>query len=346
MKIEKRKKILKYTSVIGVVIFFVCLGFFLYQGNRVVSKEHVTLEYAFEPSADPSTYFELGFLKKHNKVDVSQVDSDQIGSYPVFLEGTDQKVMVEIKDTRKPTIKLKKQIFEVEEGETLHAKDIIEEIDDLSGIQSVIFENSTIPEDEIVLDEKHIPNIKTTYKKEGTYENTIIVTDNNNNVAKKSFRVNVSIDYLSHVKGIKDLTIEEYSVANWLENISYDDRIKTVFYDDTKVENKQGKYDLDYIIITEKNVSIKKTVTVTVVKKTGTDITILDEETACKYIKEYLEETGAYVPKYVEYDHFDQYGFVIHGYDVKNRLTFTSFWYTVSEKGKIYDSILGEYIKE
>lgn len=331
---------------ISILAFLICLSFLWYEGSRVLPKENVILEYGSEPSTDPSTYFQLGFLKKHYKVDVSHIDTHQVGSHPVYLENTDKKVMVEVKDTIKPTIKLKHQIFEIVEGETLQAKDIIKEINDLSGIQSVVLEDANIPEDQIILDENNIPNIETTYKDAGSYEKRIIVTDKNNNVAKKSFRINVSIDYLAHVKGMKDLTIEEDSVVNWLENISYDNRIKTVFYDDTKVENKPGTYPLDYMIITEKSVTIKKTVTVTVTEKASKGTKILNEEEACTYVKQYLEETNAYIPKYIEYDHFEQHGFVIHGYDAHNKLTFTSFWYVVSEEGAIYDLVFGEYVKK
>ena len=145
---------------ISILAFLICLSFLWYEGSRVLLKENVILEYGSEPSTDPSTYFQLGFLKKDYKVDVSHIDTHQVGSHPVYLEDTDKKVMVEVKDTIKPTIKLKHQIFEIVEGETLQAKDIIKEINDLSGIQSVVLEDANIPEDQIILDENNIPNYK------------------------------------------------------------------------------------------------------------------------------------------------------------------------------------------
>lgn len=42
-------------------------------------------------------------------------------------------------DTTKPTITLKKQIFEVMEGESLKASDIIAKVEDESGIASVSY---------------------------------------------------------------------------------------------------------------------------------------------------------------------------------------------------------------
>lgn len=247
-------------------------------------------------------------------------------------------------DTTKPTITLKKQIFEVMEGGSLKASDIIAKVEDESGIASVSFQKEDNVEGE--LDENGIPNIKITYKNEGSIEDAVIAADPYGNIREVSFRVNVKTNLIEHVKGIKDLTVEEDTVVNWLEHISYDEKIKTVIYNANRVENKPGTYPLVYTIIGSDEAVMEQEVQVTVTEKKETiQQSITNEQEACDYIKRYLEKENADIPMRIEFDSIGEYGYVIHGYDMVDFHTATSFWYAVSSTGRIYDIIMAEYIK-
>lgn len=247
-------------------------------------------------------------------------------------------------DTVKPTITLKKQIFEVIEGESLKASDIITKVEDESGLVSVSFQKEGSLEG--TLDENGIPNIEITYTDVGSIEDAVLATDRYGNTTTASFRVNVKRNLMNHVKGMKDLTVEEGTVVDWLEHISYDDKIKTVIYNSSHVENKPGTYPLVYTIIGTDETVMEEEIQVTVTKKKETiQQSIANEQEACDYIKRYLEEENTYIPTIIELDHIDEYGYVIHGYDMVDFHMATSFWYSVSSTGRIYDVITGEYIK-
>ena len=71
---------------------------------------------------------------------------------------------------------------------------------------------------------------------------------------------------------------------------------------------------------------------------------IQNEEQALEYLKKYLEDNNAYIPGHIEFDGLTEQGYNFHGYDDMGDHIATSFWYAVSEDGKIYDGVMGDYV--
>lgn len=156
---------------------------------------------------------------------------------------------------------------------------------------------------------------------------------------------NVNKDLKKHVQGMEDRIVKQDQVVNWLAHISYDETIKTVIYDATDVENEPGVYPLVYTILGVDGTIWEEEIQVTVKKnRTRSSQLIANEQEACTYIENYLKKENKYIPSNIEFDHMDEYGYVIHGYDIVDFHTATSFWYSVSSYGKIYDTLIGEYI--
>lgn len=156
---------------------------------------------------------------------------------------------------------------------------------------------------------------------------------------------NVNKDLKKHVQGMEDRIVKQDQVVNWLAHISYDETIKTVIYDATDVENEPGVYPLVYTILGVDGTIWEEEIQVTVKKnRTRSSHLIANEQEACTYIENYLKKENKYIPSNIEFDHMDEYGYVIHGYDIVDFHTATSFWYSVSSYGKIYDTLIGEYI--
>lgn len=76
----------------------------------------------------------------------------------------------------------------------------------------------------------------------------------------------------------------------------------------------------------------------------SSSVFIGDPNDACGYLYGLLVNAGKEVPPYLEYDHMDGDGYVIHGYEVVDdggsSHTGTWFWYVVYPDGTIYDEIL------
>ena len=67
-------------------------------------------------------------------------------------------------------------------------------------------------------------------------------------------------------------------------------------------------------------------------------------ESACAYLSAWLASSNQEMPTYVEYDHYSDHGYVIHGYNITNGHMGTLFWYAVDASGNIYDEVLGQYV--
>lgn len=107
------------------------------------------------------------------------------------------------------------------------------------------------------------------YKKAGTYQNVVTVTDNSGNETKLPFEIKIEEEYESHVKGIKDIKVKSNIYwVNWMADVTYDEKIKEVTADASKVKlGTPGKYDLIYKITGDDGKTvIEKKVKVTVEK--------------------------------------------------------------------------------
>lgn len=73
---------------------------------------------------------------------------------------------------------------------------------------------------------------------------------------------------------------------------------------------------------------------------------IQNQQQALEYLKQYLRNSGEYIPQYIEFDSVVDQGYCFQGYDDMGDHISTSFWYAVSEDGRIYDTLSGEYVDE
>ena len=80
-------------------------------------------------------------------------------------------------------------------------------------------------------------------------------------------KVKVVEDYLAHVTGMQDLTIEQGSSIDWMAGITKDEKVLEVTADASKVDlNTAGEYTLTYVVKgDDKETTVTKEVKVTVV---------------------------------------------------------------------------------
>lgn len=80
-------------------------------------------------------------------------------------------------------------------------------------------------------------------------------------------KVKVVEDYLAHVTGMQDLTVEQGSSIDWMAGITKDEKVLEVTADASKVDlNTAGEYTLTYVVKgDDKETTVTKEVKVTVV---------------------------------------------------------------------------------
>lgn len=149
-------------------------------------------------------------------------------------------------------------------GAKLQADKIVEKMEDLSEIKKVEFQdNEYLNEDatDDALTDKGI-----SYEKAGSYENAVLITDGNKNVATLKFKVIVVEDYEKHVSGIKDISVTTGSEVNYMDGVTKDEKIADIQVDSSKVDlNTAGEYTVTYIIVgDDKMTKITKTAKVIV----------------------------------------------------------------------------------
>ena len=135
-------------------------------------------------------------------------------------------------------------------------------MDDLSGISSVTFSDAvTVDEEEKDL----LSAVTISYDTDGTYNNTVTVTDNNGNITKKDIIIHVVEDYAKHISGFHDWTVEQNADIDFTSGIEADERIASVTAGDIDL-SQTGDYTLAYNIVGDDNeTTVEHTVNVTVV---------------------------------------------------------------------------------
>ncbi len=238
---------------LGACIVFLCIAALYRHSMRMSGRENVVLEFGEQIPKNLETYAEVGKMAKKKAVlDVSDVDMGKEGTYTVTITTGNHRetVKVTVKDTKKPKIELVSEQIEMVEGQELKASDIILKVTDKSGLRSVEFQDHVIEQEMVIIDENGVPDTSIAYDKEGEYENTVIAIDNNGMKQSCRFYVKVKVDYMSHITGLKDITVEQGEQPDWMSGIAYDERVKEVRINTDQVDlGSPGEYEVIYTII-------------------------------------------------------------------------------------------------
>lgn len=255
------------SAVVVLVISLGLCGFVWADSNRFEPlQQKVTVEYGSKLSQDPAEYIAaVPEVLAKTKLDLSQVDVEQVGEYEATAICGEKKAafQVVVEDTIPPEIKLKAAEVNGVRGKAIPSTTIIEAVTDKAGIDSIAFDQGQVD----LEGEELLTSTGLQFDKVGEYEVKLTATDKNGLSSEETVSVKIVEDYLAHVSGIKDITIEKGSKIDWMKDVKGDDRILEVTADASKVETgKEGSYELTYVIKgDDKETVVKKTVTVTVV---------------------------------------------------------------------------------
>lgn len=264
----KKKKHLLYGGLAGLVVVgmsaFVYLNFF----HLTVKQDPVTVELGTEVSVQAKDYIKAsGTVIKGTKVHVSDVDTSKVGTYKGFLTHGRQEVplTIQVTDTVAPEVVLNPEISVIV-GHPLSSDTIVASMNDLAGIKSLAFSKAAIAT-EAPADGTTPAPATLQYDTLGPQENALVVTDQNGNQTTQKFTVKVIEDYITHVTGIADMTVETGATIDWMNGITYDGKILSVTPDTSAVDlNTQGEYQVTYAIAgDDQETMVHQTAKVTVV---------------------------------------------------------------------------------
>lgn len=253
MKLRENISSKQVISCLVILVLVLALGInvYAYENRFKAKQEVVILEYGESLSKDYAEYIDANKeIIKKTVLDVSELDNMKEGTYQVTASYQDKKVSfrVEVKDTVKPEVMLLNDgKYTCVAGKDLLAVSIVEKMEDKAGIQSVAFEGNQMgieTDSENLLD-----NVGVKYEEAGTYENKVIVTDANGNKQEIAITIEVVEDYLAHVSGFKDITVEQGTSVDWLADIQKDERVVNIEADASNVKiDTPGTYEMVYKI--------------------------------------------------------------------------------------------------
>lgn len=160
---------------------------------KVVPVEALTVEYGDE--LDQSKLFDAKASYQGVKVEkVTGFDSKKVGEQTLrvlfAVEGTEveKEIKVVIKDTKKPTIKLKKDKITITMGDEINLRDNVKTVTDpVDG--KLPYSKKEIKKSGFYIDQGNLD-----LKKTGTYEVKVNAFDCNGNVSKKTFKIIIRND--------------------------------------------------------------------------------------------------------------------------------------------------------
>ena len=232
-----RKKIIGAVVIVAALLGVV--GFVKY--NEYSAKEAVVkVELGDKISEKPEDYVKANkkALKK-TVLDLSKVDQKKVGKYQAKASCDKKSVTfeVEIVDTTKPKLMLVKTesgSYQAVVGQPLNGTALMESVEDLAGIKTISFSDGQM--DGNKESENPVEQVALKWDEVGEKEVTISVEDNSGNVTKETVKVKVVEDYLAHVTGMQDLTVEQGSSIDWMAGITKDEKVLEVTADASKVD--------------------------------------------------------------------------------------------------------------
>jgi uncharacterized membrane protein YgcG len=260
-------------KIVSAVIVAACMigvsGFTWMEYDRYEPLEEVvTVELGEDISKDPSVYLHANEKAlQDTEIDFSGVNLNEAGKYKVTAKSgkktADFEIMVE--DTVAPEVTLAVKEYKTVAGKEIKASDLIEKVEDKAGIESVAFQENQIETESD--SENPLDSLSIKYEIPGEYSAVVEVTDNSGNTTKKEIKIKVVEDYLAHVTGFQDITVEQGSSVDWMNGITKDEKILEVTPDASGVDlNTPGEYTLKYVIKgDDKETTVEKSVKVTVV---------------------------------------------------------------------------------
>lgn len=250
-----KKRIVDALAVAALVV--VLSGIAYYQVNSFSGLEkEIVIELGDKVKTDASDYVKASsYVVEHSQVDVSDVDTGQVGVYEVVVTYGEQELVIPVKveDTVAPEVVLKDDL-EAVVGKEISSDMVVDQMSDLSGIKSVEFKEAAVEkedaEDEVAADdEKKVIPAYAKYEETGEQKNILVVTDNNDNVTEVEFTIYIAEDYITHVSGIKEWIVEQGAVIDFMTDVTKDDRIAEITCDTTKLDmNTAGEYKITYAI--------------------------------------------------------------------------------------------------
>lgn len=211
---------------------------------------------------------------KATKMDFSGVDFNKAGKYSVTAKSNEKtaKFSLVVVDTVPPKVIAATKEYRTVAGTEIKAKDLIRKVEDRAGIKSITFRDNQV---QIATDSKEIlDQVGIKYDVPGQYTAVAVVTDNSGNTTTKKIKIKVIEDYLKHINGFKDITLEQGQAADWMNGITKDEKIADVTVDSSGVDiNTPGEYTLKYVIKGDDGeTTLEKTVKVTVVIPVQTQV--------------------------------------------------------------------------
>lgn len=258
-----KKKIVISTVCVAAAV--IGIGGYVYASNRFeLISDKVQLEYKETLDTSVSRYVEASDrILEQTKVDLSAVDINTVGEYKATATYGNKvlEFTVTVADTVAPEVKFNDELKGIA-GKEITGADIIDTVEDKAGIKSLAFAQNQQSEYKADLSE-----VALLYDKPGTYENTLVVEDNNGNKIEEDFTLKIVEDYEAHVSGIADMIVEQNAEIDWMQNIAYDEKIAEVTADATGVDiATPGEYTLVYKITgDDQETVVEKTVKVTVI---------------------------------------------------------------------------------
>lgn len=264
-----KKKIIN--GIVGMTLLVSLCGVTWVEYNRYepITKT-VKLELGENLPVDAALYIDAN--KKaltYTSINLSKVNAMKTGTYEAVASYKDKKVTFKIKvmDTKAPEVVLSKDVKKGTSividgiiGKEISLDQVVKAYTDLGGIESV-----TLKENQISSENKEKVSMK--YEKAGEFENVLLVKDASGNKTELPFKVNIVEDYITHVGGFADITMEQGSTIDWMAGITKDDKIAEVKAIAEGVDwNTPGEYQLKYSILgDDKKTMVEKMVKVTVV---------------------------------------------------------------------------------
>ncbi|SHK40955.1 hypothetical protein [Hespellia stercorisuis] len=249
---DGKRKYLRFAAAGILALVVIVVVVLMVKRDPVTLKKKVFVtEYKTAVNRELSTYIKNPEKHADAVLDLSKVDTNETGTYPatVTYNGKACKFSIKVEDTTPPEVVVSSTVT-VMVGEALSSDTVIETMTDDAGIAGIAFENGSLSEGTVDAAGNVVP-AACVFDATGDTTNKVAVTDNNGNRTEQTFSVHVTDNLLSNVEGIGDRTVAVNAEnVNYMEGINWNELIKTVTCDSSKVNlTEPGRYPLTYTII-------------------------------------------------------------------------------------------------